>query len=548
MNYVSEKPVSQPKHEIELIKDVEVVVRDGSKIIVDVYRPDGPGKYPVLLAASPYQKDLDELIPKSMPPFFAHEMPEARFFVPRGYVIVRADLRGIGKSPGYFEMFSRQEAEDMYDVIEWAAVQEWSNGNVSTGGGVGYYSFLAWNIAALQPPSLKTILSWDGGADVYRDFFYHGGIYNSFSPTWYATISARQLQEASQSHNPEAFKYNAVWDQLRHPLDGLFWRERAPNLTKIDIPVFMTDSWELNNVHCRGNIEAYYQLQERGNRNIKLRIHANHDEKAYPDCIVKHTCAFFSEEGQLDQLRWYDYWLKGIETGIMDEPSVKLRIRDGEIGAYWRFEEAWPIPCTQWKKYYLDPKNAKALKASENDGTLSEAPPEKMGETVYDVSPGSFMKSVLAGKPVITFVTEPIKEPMEVTGPIKLVLWVSASTSEMDIYATLQDMGPKGMVDHITQGWLKVSHRKLDLERTTPWRPFHSHDEIQKLDPGEVVKVEVEVLPTSHVFKKGHRVRLDISPYGPNHYPGSFDKLGQNIIYTGGDRSSYLQLPLIPGK
>ena len=145
---------------------------------------------------------------------------------------------------------------------------------------------------------------------------------------------------------------------------------------------------------------------------------------------------------------------------------------------------------------------------------------------------------------MVTFVTEPMTEDVEITGHINLKLWVSSETDDMDVFAYLRNMAPDGSVETATRGILKVSHRKLDPELSTPYRPFHTHDEEQKLDPGEVVPIEVEIWATSMIFKEGHRIRLDVQPHDGDHYFAAY-KLKNNSIYTGGERPSYVLLPII---
>jgi len=541
-------PVSQPEYEVILEKDVPITVRDGTTLYADVYRPDAPGKFPVLVAHSPYQKDIDEMYPKPVPGYGSREMPMASYFVPRGYVIVRLDVRGVGKSEGKFNLFSLEEAEDAYDVIEWVAKQDWSNGKSSIGGGVGYYSIASWLVASLKPPHLTTMLSWDGDADIYRGQAYRGGMYFAILGDYYEGITAVQHLHNDTAYNQEGFANNPVYDSLANPLFNERWRSRTPDLSKIDIPVLMTDSWGANTLHGRGNIEPFYRLREMGKENIKLRVHDNHNKAMYPGCeFADHTCAFFSDEGLHEQLRWYDYWLKDIDTGIMDEPPVKIWVRRGADEGAFRFEKDWPLPNTQWTKFYLSSDKADAVEKSLNDGSLTDTPSPEPSRVSYEAGPMAFARTMYMGLPTVSFSTAPLKSDTEVTGPIALKLWVSSETDDMDIVAHLKDMAPDGSVDHLSDGWLKVSHRKLDQNLTRTFRPFHSHDEEQKMVPGKIYEVDVEVWPVSHVFRKGHRVRLDIDSYGPGFFHKARYKSGKkNSISLSGENDSHLLLPIIP--
>jgi uncharacterized protein len=517
-------------------KDVWITVRDGVRICVDICRPDAPGRFPALVGFSPYQKDLNYL-PRTQP--FGHrEIGDPPFFVSHGYAMIYGDTRGTGKSEGYFQFLSREEQYDYYDTIEWAAAQPWCNGNVGMCG-VSYYAMIQYLTAALQPPHLKCILPWEGEADLYRDGTYHGGIFHQgWWAAYYSHIVGRQLLESPRDINPTLFSYNMLYQIMAHRLDGPFWRERSPSFDKIKTPMYSVGNWDGLAFHLRGNMEAFMRVQAPK----KLRVH-----------VGGHTELFYSEEGQKEMLRWYDYWLKGIDTGIMTEPPVKLFIRGPNR---YRFENEWPLARTKWTRYYLHAGRAHAVD-SMNDGLLSTDLPRDDKPVTYPAHSPTYELTHF-GKPVITFCTEPLKEDTEITGPINLVMWVSASEKDMDIFAKIQDVPPEGPSTLVTKGWLKASHRKVDPVLSKPWRPYHTHDEEEYLRPGEIVPVQVEIWPTCNVFKAGHRVRLDISSHDSavldrrhgssepnNHYDGVY-KIGTNTIYHDSERPSYLLLPIIP--
>ena len=514
-------------------KDVWVTARDGTRLCVDVCRPDAPGRFPALVGGvGPYQKDLNYLPRKS--PFDHREVAPQEFFVPKGYAVVYGDVRGTGKSEGYYQFFNKEEQRDLYDLIEWTATQAWCDGNVGMCG-VSYYAVNQYLAAAMQPPHLKCIMPWEGNTDRYRDGYYHGGIFNQgYVGWWFPHIMGRQLLESPADQNPSIFSYNLIHQAMSNRLDGPFWQERSPSAVfdRIKVPMYSVGNWDGVGLHLRGNLEVFMRV----NCPKKLRVH-----------VGGHTEAFYSEEGQMEMLRWYDYWLKGIDNGIMSEPPVKLFIRGPDK---FRFENEWPLARTQWTKYYLHAGPAKAV-GSVNDGLLSTDLPGDEKPTAYPAHSPTY-ELTRAGKPVITFCSQPLEEDTEVTGPINLVMWVSATEKDMDIFAKVQDMAPDGSTIRLTKGWLKVSHRKLDPDLSTPWRPYHSHDEEEFLRAGEIVQVQVEIWPTCNIFKAGHRIRLDISSHDspaldfPHfHYDGIY-KIGQNTIYHDAERLSYLLLPLIP--
>jgi len=532
----AEKPPSPPSYGVIFDEDVAIPLRDGSVLMADIYRPDTGNsgtEFPVLVSLSAYQKSMDRILPHIRP--FTHvERPEPDWWVARGYVLVFIDTRGTGKSPGKADIWSMQEARDLYDAIEWSAKQDWSSGKVGLSG-VSYYAITQWNVASLQPPSLAAIVPWEGWADLYRDSVFHGGVLNqNFYGRWWTDVVGKQLLEDTRADNPVAFDENLMWNFMTHRTDGAWWDEvkSRAQFDQITVPLYSSGNWGGWNHHLRGNVEGYVRS---ASEHKKLQIH-----------IGGHTDAFYSDEGKNEMLRWYDYWLKDNDTGIMDEPPVKLCIRSSVDECTWRFENEWPLARTQYTKFYLSTQTANAVDDAMHDLRLSAVAPEKADEIVFPSGPEAYRRG-RGGQPMVTFVTEPLNEDVEVTGHIKLMLWVSSETDDMDVFAYLRNMAPDGSVETATRGVLKVSHRKLDPELSKPYRPYHTHDEEQKLAPGEVVLIEVEIWATSMVFKKGHRIRLDVQPHDGEHYFAAY-KLKNNSIYTGGDRASYVLLPLIPAR
>ena len=529
--------LSEPEYSVIFEKDVPIRVRDGTVLRADVYRPDVPQgnteKFPVLLSLSAYQKAMDRILPHE-PPFTHVERPEPDWWVPRGYTLVFIDTRGTGTSPGQSDLWSMQEAWDYYDAIEWAADQSWSNGKVGLVG-VSYYAITQWNVSSLQPPSLTTIVPWEGWADMYRDSVFHGGIFNQgFYGRWWLDVRGKQLLENTRADNSAALSEDLIYNFMAHHLDSPWWDEvkSRAQFDKITVPLYSSGNWGGWNHHMRGNVDGYVRS---ASIHKKLEMH-----------IGGHTDAFYSDEGKHEMLRWYDHWLKGKDTGIMDEPPVKLCIRTSVRECEWRFENEWPLARTQYRRYYLNPEAAGVVQDAVHDAILTTTPPSREGQLVYPTGPEAYSRG-LAGQPTLTFVTEPMSEDVEITGHSNLVMWVSSETDDMDIFAYLRNMAPDGTVETSTRGILRVALRKLNSELSTPYRPYHSHNEEQKLTPGEVVPVQVEIWATSMVFKAGHRIRLDVQPHDGQHYFAAY-ALGNNTIYTGGDRASYILLPFVPTK
>ncbi len=560
------RQVSQPR-DLKLIveKDVQIPVRDGTLLYADVFRPDGGAeRFPAIINISVYQKDKLWVPPADLEekanPYMNWETVNPLWWCPRGYACVRVDARGAGRTPGKSEPSSHQEAVDFYDAIEWIAKRPWCSGNLGTAG-ISYHASSQWRVANLQPPSLKAIMPWEGRADQYRDQAYHGGIFAlGFIGNWWLTHTAHHLLGKPRSYNPDSFQNEMMWNYMRNDLDSEYWRMNSARWERITMPVYSVGNWGGFSMHLRGNTEAYMNA---ASSYKKLRIHTG-----------THFHPFHSEEGRMDQLRWFDHWLKGIDTGIMDEPPVKLEIRTGgSLERYaFRSEHEWPLARTQWTRMYLKIGRGSPGNAAEVEGELTTEPQQQCAKITYSAS-GVTKAGVASGSSLatthgsadrtgISFETSPLAHDMEVTGPLVLVLWVSSTSEDMDIFATLRNIGPDGKdicevgqhgqaIPCVTKGWLRASHRKLDPERSLPFRPFHAHNERLWLTPDEPVECQIEVWPTSMVFSKGHRVRIDIQPRDGlgsapyTHYHGDYNAGAENTIYSGGDKTAYLMLPVI---
>ena len=561
--------VSQPRDwKLIVEKDVKIPMRDGAVLYADVLRPDcGAERVPAIMTIGPYQKDRLWIPPEDLEekanPYLAWETANPMWWCPRGYALVRVDSRGAGKSPGKSDPSSYAEAVDFYDAIEWVAALPWCSGSIGTLG-VSYHANCQWRVANLQPPSLKAIIPWEGRADLYRDQTFHGGIFAmGFLHTWIATNMAHHLMGRARAYNPNAFNNNMLWEWACNSLDSEFWRMKSARWDKVTVPLYSVGNWTGMGLHLRGNVEGYVNA---ASNHKKLRIHSG-----------THFHPFHSEEGRLDQLRFMDYWLKGRDTGIMDEPPVKLMIRTGgdkTTKSYrYRFENEWPIARTKWTRMYLKIDTEKQ-NVAEKEGELLPAQAQKAAKSTYAASPPSHAgvsssapshASGSVDRTGISFVSAPLTEDTEITGPGVLVLWVSSTSEDMDIFATLRNIGPDGKdvweagqqgwdEMPVAKGWLRVSHRRLDPEKSLPYRPYHTHTDRQWLAPDEVVECHVEIWPMCMVFKKGHRIRLDVQPRDGvgasayRHYHADYNIGALNTVHAGGNRVSYLLLPVIPAR
>lgn len=545
-------------------KDVPIVANDGLVLRANVYRPAGAGKHPVIMTYGPYGKDwhwadaykeqwdyMMRVHPEicrngSQCKHIAWEAVDPERWVPKGYAVVMVDSRGSGKSPGFLDPFSTRETQDYYDCIEWAGVQLWSNGKVGLAG-VGYFAINQWMVAALQPPHLAAMIPWEGFVDHYRDSVYTGGIFASaFAPIWMKTqVLVNQHGNANSPWRDRSTGERTTGPALSedllagnridflhalssHPLNDAFHRQRTPDFSRIEVPLLSAGNWGGMGLHLRGNVEGFVRSAST-QKWLEMHTEAHYEAFYLPDSVAL-------------QQKFFDYYLKGIDNGWNKEPPVHLAIRRPD-GMTHRTATAWPLPNTQWTRFYLDTANR----------TLITRNPKKESIASYDgLGEG------------IVFSTPPFEKETEITGPVMARLWVSSTTTDMDVFLTLQVFDPAGKevvfrgssapAVPVTQGWLRASHRKLDPVVSTPYQPYHTHDEIQKLVPGELYPLDIEILPTSMVFPRGYRLvlRIEGRDFGwqgasgieihGGRDPAEFG--GKNSVISGGTRESYLLLPV----
>ncbi len=537
-------------YRVQIENDVEIPLRDGISLRANVFRPgedsearedrargeassDEVGRYPVILTLGPYPKDIHfadwdahGFYPgiEEHGPLMHWETVNPEWWVPQGYVVIRADTRGTGRSPGRPSPLSMREADDFAQAIEWAAALPYSSGRVAVMG-VSYFAMNAWRVAALAPPSLAAIVPWEGALDLYRDASRHGGIAsNTFTGRW-----TRNVEERAHTSKLSA---GAAADRTQL-LDERQQRNH-PDVSQIRAPLFSAANWGGAGLHLRGNLEGFVAA---GSEYKQLRIH-----------VGNHCAPFYSLEGRLEQKRFLDYWLKGIDTGITREPPIKLAVRRGGSAYEWRYEYEWPLARTQWTPYFLDAR----------DLVLARERPGEQASVSYDAAAD-------APENRLRFRLPRVQEEVEFTGPIKLRLWLSCRAGDADLMVSVRHFDADG--SEVTYpgalppdvaaayGWLRVSHRKLDPERSLPYRPYLAHDEIQRLAPDDVVSVEVEVWPACIVLRAGQWLELEISaeddprldPFTHTD-PGDRIRTGEVRVYTGGSYDSHLLLPQIPAR
>ena len=590
--------VSQPKYDVMLEEDVWVNMRDGIRLAVDIYRPKAEGKFPALVSWSGYGKDSEKLPtnPIWQPSDYirgtgGHECGEQWYFVPRGYVQVIPDIRGVGKSEGEPGELLKALGSDGYDLIEWIAEQHWCNGNV---GMVGMSAFAGaqYPIAAQQPPHLKAIFPFEGRTDAYRHHYYQGGVFNYYfgihirnlqparwgrvrQPASFKEFTEQELQEKTRElqNNPDirctSYLYlltvcpeinPTLFDVMLHPYDGPTYESLSayPRFKDIKIPTYSGSRWNGWVLHQPGAFDSYEEIAApKEQKKLLLVPSDNYGGMDRPFHEVQDVC-----------LRWYDHWLKDIDTGIMDEPPITLFIQGINK---WRYEDQWPLKVTQWTKFYL-----------KGEGALSTNPPGADEEPqIFTSNPWAiptqgFSRADTIAKvdpvPKAIYETEPLSENIEITGPIALCWFASIEskgirarswkgsatsgietlepvTNDTDWYLKVKDIDVDGAERCVAEGWLKASHYELDEGKSKPYAPYHPHTRSLPIESGQVILYASDLRMTSNVFLMGHKIRLEIA--GQDQVQALWYHLPHmaqvtHTIYSSKERPSYLLLPVIP--
>jgi uncharacterized protein len=525
--------------------DVAIPMDDGIVLRADVFRPPDDGRYPVILSYGPYAKGLafqdgypsawnrmaeqhPDVTAGSTNRYQNWEVADPEKWVPDGYACVRVDSRGAGRSPGFLDPWSPRETLDIAQCIEWAAAQPWSDGNVGMNG-ISYYAMNQWYVAGLQPPHLKAICVWEGAADFYRDLTHHGGILCTFAQNWY-DMQVKSVQHGLGDRGPrsrvtgelacgpetlsvdELARNRADFgaDILAHPLDDGYHCSRSPVWKRVAVPLFSAANWGGQGLHPRGNFEGFVRA---ASTEKWLEVHG-----------IEHWTEFYTDYGVRLQKQFFAHYLKGEDT-LRDWPRVRLQIRHLD-----RFEErheaAWPLPSTRWTRLYLD-LHTRMLCRESPFATVSNAS-DRAANAGDGVTPARIAYD--ASRETVTFTSEPLAEDTEITGPLAARLFVSSETTDADVFLILRAFAPdgeevvfQGAIDPHTplaQGWLRASHRALDPELSTEYRPYHAHAVREPLVPGEPVQLDVELWPTSVVLPAGYRLALTVR--GTDYvYPGA---------------------------
>jgi uncharacterized protein len=543
------------------LRDQWIDARDGTRICADVYLPDAEGRYPTLYAVSPYQKDLAHL--PAVSAFRFRETGPIPFWVDRGYAYVLADQRGTGKSEGRFEFFSRREQQDCYDTVEWIARQPWSTGKVGMIGESGY-SVNQWLAATLCPPHLACVLIYNAFIDPYRDAVYHGGIFSmGFFNFWTVdNLRASATIGGGAPPRPGGVATDLLGLVLEHPTDDAWWQERSADgrAAEIQAPTMVVAFWYNIGLHLRGSLLGFEQVRA-PKKLLALGGTDSHTRFDDPAFLCEHVAP------------WYDRWLKDDDNGVARGAPVQIEVQNG---GGLREEPAWPLERAVATPFYLHPEKADAVH-SLNDGSLAPSPPPKgTPPTPYHYpNPEWTVGTTIVGehgipqpvRGILTFASAPLEHDTEVTGPIAMVLYVESDQTDTELFVKLSeqkgvarlkaavmgivagDLPPPAAT--VSRGWLKASHRELDPARSTPGRPYHAHGKPEPIEPGAIVRCDVEIWPTSYLFRKGNRIRIEIANGDSaiadglfHHYYGH--KVGRDLFYHDTEHPSHVVLPVVP--
>ncbi|EWY81861.1 hypothetical protein FOYG_16070 [Fusarium oxysporum NRRL 32931] len=511
--------------------DISIPLRDGTVVYGNLFRSQEleNSKIPVIVNYTVYGKDgatdvcffppscgLDR---SRFSKRYGFEGADPQWWCPRGYAVVWVDTRGSFYSEGDKSYYSRDVGLDGYDIVEWLAYQSWCNGKVALYGASGL-AMVSWLVAAERPPSLAAIVPIDGMTDIYREMCHKGGMKETQFGAFYPML------------------YNWGLNQVEDPADGWnnhvffdeYWQSKIPALEKITCPCYILCSWGDHGIHTRGTINAYYGIQS---EHKYLELHQNH----------KWEWAL-TDESLYRQKAFLDTFLLGQPTEIQYWPKVRYMMRERLNVGEWRFSSEFPIPETQYTKFF--PATANALSQIAQPQAHSVQYDARTGEAAFEL---------------------PFTKSFQFVGHSKLKIWVEARGGDnLDLTITLRKKDQNGSYVHfpwmtlvndgpIAFGWLRASRRELHKSRSKPWQPYHLHQrDLPPLKPGEIVPLEIEILPTSCRFRAGESLQVVISGHDYNEYPTDIliprhaadTNKGTHVIHFGGEYDSHLLLPVVP--
>ncbi len=528
---------------LKIETNVAVAMRDGVNLYADLYRPDGEGPYPTILQRTPYDK-TNSLTNTMLDPIRAAKS---------GFAVVIQDTRGRYMSEGEFYAF-RDDIDDGYDTIEWAAAQTWSNGKVGMYG-ASYVGATQWLAATSRPPHLVTIVPTVTASNYHDGWTYQGGAFElGFNMSWtLLQLTLANFKNVSGVQNvpgerrselirdvdnmAKGFSYLPMkdypgldsglakyyYDWLGHPDFDEYWKKLCieDQHSEIDVPALHFGGWY--DIFLGGTIRNYLGMKKSGAnktaRNRQRLIIGPWAHGARGTTMAgRHYFGIMADAGAIDvdgiHLRWFDHWLNDADNGSPDEAPVRIFVMGDDA---WRDEQEWPLSRAVETKYYLH-SNGKA-NSKHGDGSLSTANPQSEVPDVYLYNPanpvptaggalccnpyfaanGAYdQNEVEERQDVLVYSTPPLEKDMEVTGPVTVTLWASTSATDTDFTAKLVDVCEDGCARNLTDGIIRARYRDSMANPTL-------------LEPGQIYRYEIDLWATSNVFKAGHQIRLEVS-------------------------------------
>ncbi|MDP7262862.1 MAG: CocE/NonD family hydrolase [Dehalococcoidia bacterium] len=566
-------------------RNIGVPMRDGTILRADVYRPNAGGRFPVLIERTPYDKNTSS----------ESNLKAGEFYAAHGYVTVIQDVRGRFASDGEFYPFRDDgdgEKQDGYDTVEWAAEQSWTNGKIGTIGG-SYSGATQYRMLSTQPPHLVAQFARQSSADYYDEWVYRGGAFEyGFNLKWILTHTAtnarklvplsreteveKRINEASENylkwleHSPispllpvdELYSWFSDW--MNHPNHDDFWEEFSNERShdRVNVPVHHFGSWF--DCFLAGTLRNYTGMRANA-ATAEARVG---QQMTIGPWIHNPAPADLRDAGEADfgeqailgwlttRLRWFDHWLKGVDNGVDTDKPVKLFTMG--INAWREFDE-WPPEGVKYTPFYLS-NGTSGSANSLNDGVLTTSKPDLFGEVFdeYESDPENPIRSYGGGHlgdnngprdqrsyehNVLTYTTEILEQPLDVTGPVKAVLHASSSAIDTDWIVRITDVQPDGTSMLVCDGILRARF-KDSFKRPVALVPHMS------------AEFEIDLWATSHVFQKGHRLRVAIMSScfprwdrnwqtGKNNALESSGIVAQNRIFRDEIRPSHVILPLL---
>ncbi len=556
---VTQIPRAQ-EYEVEVHKNVMIPMRDGVRLAANIFLPKAEGPFPTILIRTPYDKGEGD----------------DNFYASKGYALVSQDTRGRFDSEGVWDPF-RDDAQDGYDTQEWIGRQEWCNGKIGTMGG-SYVGFTQWISSLYQSEFLKTMVPVVPFNDAYHDVTYVGGAFQLALAMGWGTLVTMPPGENPEIDWEKGFLHLPLqtWDTfigreifflrdwVAHPSDDEYWKERSikERYDKITIPIL--------------NIGGWYDIFSKATLEMISRV--RHESKDFPIrrnqfAIIgpwTHGISKDGKVGEMDfgadatlnvdeiQLKWYDYWLKHQETGVEDWPPYYIFVMGKNE---WRGEREWPLKRTQYTNYYIH--SGGDANSSSGDGTLDTRPPLQEPQDTFTYDPnnpvpshgGNNLFGIPAGpydqseieqrEDILVYTSEPMHEELEVTGPVKMVLYASSTGKDTDFTAKLVDVHPDGRAINLCEGIIRARYRESFTQPTL-------------IEPNKIYRYEIDLWVTSNVFLPGHRIGVELSSsnfprFDRNPNTGKsfgsdteLQKAVQNILHNA-VHPSHLVLPIISG-